>query len=102
MLCIVLCNCVLYICRRQSRRSPTRVQTRRPPPPKDLSTDRRFCTIAIPSATLLAVTAKVPHSASAVETLSSTSKTTINIYLSICCMYIVVLFQRIYNNIIIV
>jgi len=81
MLCFVLCVCILYICRRQSRRSPTRVQTRRPPPPKDRSTDRRFCTIATPSATLLAVTARVPRSASAVETLSLTSKTTINIYL---------------------
>lgn len=88
MLCIVLCVCVLYICvyRRQSRRSPTRAQTRRPPPPKDRSTDRRFCTIATPSATLLDVTAKVPRSASAVETLSSTSKTTINIYLYVICI----------------
>lgn len=61
--------------------------------------DRRFCTIATPSATLLAVTAKVPRSASAVETLSLTSKRLMRLY---CIVLRICIYFNVRNNIIIV
>lgn len=84
---------VLYVRRRQWRHSPARAQTRRPPPPKGRLMDKRFCTTATPSVTLLAVMAKVPRSASAVETLSSTSKRLFHLYFMFLNSCIIVMYK---------
>lgn len=85
--------CFICICRHQWRHSPALAQTRRPPPPKDRLMDRRFCTIATPSVTLMAVMAKVPHSVLAVETLSSTSKRLIYSYFMFLNSCIIVMYK---------